>query len=127
MRPQVVCLLTGGYGIRPYVFLFWPRAKTPHFLLSFIYYLLSFNSNAKTAKGFPRPLAVAYSAFVRLLVLCGPVLGQLGALGNGQAEQVDKAVGVCLIVVLVLAEGGRLLIVQGVRAGDTGVDHVALV
>jgi hypothetical protein len=66
MRPQVVCLLTGGYGIRPYVFLFWPRAKTPHFLLSFIYYLLSFNSNAKTAKGLPRPLAVVYSAFVRL-------------------------------------------------------------
>ena len=55
MRPQVVCLLTGGYGIRPYVFLFWPQAKTPHLLLAFI-----FCSNAKTAKGCLRPLAVAY-------------------------------------------------------------------
>jgi hypothetical protein len=61
MRPQVVCLLTGGYGIRPYVFLFWPQAKTPHLLLSFIFF-----SNTKTAKGLPRPLAVVYSAFVRL-------------------------------------------------------------
>ena len=38
---QLAAGAAGGYGIRPYV-LFWPRAKTPHFLLSFIYYLLSF-------------------------------------------------------------------------------------
>ena len=29
----------GGYGIRPYI-LFLPQAKTPPFLLFFIYYLL---------------------------------------------------------------------------------------
>ena len=67
----------------------------------------------KPPKGFHAPWRLLYSAFVRLLVLCGPVLGQLGALGNGQAEQVDKAVGVCLIVVLILTEGRGLLIVQG--------------
>ena len=72
-------------------------------------------------------MAVAYSAFVRLLVLCGPALGQLGALGNGQAEQVDETGGIRLVVIVILTEGRGLLIVQGVRAGDTGVDHVALV
>ena len=123
MRP--CCLrqvLRADMESAPTFFCFGPGPK-----LHIFYYLLSFNSNAKTAKGFPRPLAVAYSAFVRLLVLCGPALGQLGALGNGQAEQVDKAVGVCLIVIIILTEGRGLLIVQGVRAGDTGVDHVALV
>ena len=70
-----------------------------------------FISNAKTAKGFPRPLAVAYSAFVRLLVLCGPALGQLGALGNGQAKQVDEAGGIRLVVIVILTEGRGLLIV----------------
>ena len=65
MRPQVVCLLTGGYGIRPYAFCFGPGPKLHifYYLLSIIFYLFS---NTKTAKGLPRPLAVAYSAFVRL-------------------------------------------------------------
>ena len=63
---------------------------------------------------------------LRLLDL-RPVLGQLCALLDGQAEQVDEACGIGLIVVLVLTEGSGLLVVQGVRRGDAGVDHVALV
>mgnify|MGYP000001870992 CR=1 FL=1 len=56
-----------------------------------------------------------------------PILCQLGALSNGQAKQVDKAVCIKLIVILILAEGSSLLIVQGERAGNTSVDQVALV
>uniref|UniRef100_UPI0040288782 hypothetical protein n=1 Tax=Gemmiger formicilis TaxID=745368 RepID=UPI0040288782 len=41
MRPPVVCLLTGGYGIRPYVFCFGPGPKLHifYYLLSIIFYL----------------------------------------------------------------------------------------
>ena len=46
---------------------------------------------------------------------------------GGQAEQVDEACCIGLVVILVLAEGSGLLIVQGVRRGDACVDHVALV
>ena len=63
----------------------------------------------------------------RLFFDLGPVLGQLCALLDGQAEQVDEACCISLIVVLVLTEGSGLLVVQGVRRGDAGVDHVALV
>ena len=40
MRPQVVCLLMGGYGIRPYVFCFGPEPKLHifYYLLSIIYF-----------------------------------------------------------------------------------------
>ena len=63
---------------------------------------------------------------LRLLDL-RPALGQLCALLDGQAEQVDEAGGICLVVIIILAEGSGLLIVQGVRRGDAGVDHIALV
>ena len=57
--------------------------------------------------------------------LLGPLLGQLGALGDGQAEQVDEACGIALVVVVVLAKAGGLLVIQRVGAGDAGVDEVA--
>ena len=63
----------------------------------------------------------------RLFLDLGPVLGQLCALLDGQAEQVDEAGSIGLVIVLIHAEGGSLLVVQGVRRGDAGVDHVALV
>ena len=63
----------------------------------------------------------------RLFLDLGPVLGQLCALLDGQAEQVDETGSICLIVILILTEGSGLLIVQGIRRGDAGVDHVALV
>ena len=45
---------------------------------------------------------------------------------DGQAVEVDEALGV-LLVVVAFAEGGDFLGVQGVGAPDTGVDHIALV
>ena len=63
----------------------------------------------------------------RLFLDLGPVLGQLCALLDGQAEEVDEAGSIGLVIVLIHAEGGSLLVVQGVRRGDAGVDHVALV
>ena len=44
-----------------------------------------------------------------------------------QTEQVDKACGICLVVIFILTEGRGLLIVQGIGRGNTGVDEVALV
>jgi len=40
MRPQGGCLRPGGYGIRPYVFVFDQREKTPQSLLFIIFYFL---------------------------------------------------------------------------------------
>ena len=51
---------------------------------------------------------------LRLLDL-RPVLGQLCALLNGQAEQVDEAGGIGLVVILIDAEGSGLLSVHPVR------------
>ena len=49
----------------------------------------------------------------RLFLDLGPVLGQLCALLDGQAEEVDEAGSIGLVIVLIHAEGGSLLVVQG--------------
>ena len=46
---------------------------------------------------------------------------------NRQAEQVDKAACVLLVIDMVLREGRDFLIIEGVRRGDARVDDVALV
>ena len=44
-----------------------------------------------------------------------------------QAEQVDKARGIGLVIDMVLAEGGDLLRIQRMRRSHAGIDDVALV
>ena len=44
-----------------------------------------------------------------------------------QAKEVDKALGVLLVVNMVFAESRDFLVVEGVRRGNAGVDDVALV
>ena len=56
----------------------------------------------------------------RLFLDLGPALGQLCALLDGQAEEVDEAGSIGLVIVLIHAEGGSLLVIQGVRRGDAG-------
>ena len=63
------------------------------------------------------------ASFGRLVLDLRPALGQLCALLDGQAEQVDEACCIGLVVILVHAEGSGLLIVQGVRRGDACVKN----
>ena len=46
--------------------------------------------------------------------------------GDGQTVEIDEACGICLVVIA-LAEGGDLLGVEGVGAGNTGGDYIALI
>ncbi len=44
-----------------------------------------------------------------------------------QAEQVDEACGICLIVAVILVKGGHILGVQAVRRGDGRRNDITLV
>ena len=56
-----------------------------------------------------------------------PILFELGLHGDGQAEQMDEAGGILLVVDLVFSKGGQLLAVQAVRRRGARGDDIPLV
>ena len=76
------------------------------------------------------PYDFFYLLFNRREMLTGLLVQDLIVQGTNlerQAEQVDEACGICLIVAVILVEGCHILGVQAVRRGYGSRDDVALV
>ena len=88
MRPQVVCLLTGGYGIRPYGFCFY--------LLSIIFYFFLFYRQTCLRRHARGPVALVFQGAEALaqVVGAGAVYKGDAAVFHPQVDRVQAGVNV---------------------------------